>query len=239
MSVGASSCETSDDTDEEADPVPIQKDVVLLSSISTRETSPEPFSDRYFDENSQFSSIFPPAARPISPDPLLPVSQFTIPGDPDFTRRSPTQSLPSALMRIRPPPMPVRAPVEAFFLKYHRETITACHYFCYYDYKQRFTNMLFSMAEHCDALRYAMIAFSAVIYSIANVDISARERAFVYYARSLQRLRWLLEKFPMGYEEHQAAIATVLQLGTFDVQSFPVLLISAPILRFHEMLSTP
>ena len=37
--------------------------------------------------------------------------------------------------------------------------------------------MLFSMAEQCDALRFTMIAFSAVIYSIANVDISARERA--------------------------------------------------------------
>jgi hypothetical protein len=89
--------------------------------------------------------------------------------------------------------------------------------------------MLFAMADQCDDLRYAMIAFSAVIYSIANVDISAKERAFVYYAQSLQRLRWLLEKFPMGSAEHQAAIATVLQLGTFDVPSCPALLTSAPV----------
>ena len=76
------------------------------------------------------------------------------------------------------------------------------------------------MAEQCDALRYAMIAFSAVIYSIANIDLSARERAFVYYAQSLQKLRLLLGTGLTG-SEHQSAIATVLQLGTFDVAPLP------------------
>lgn len=239
MSINADSSATSDDSadSEEANQIPILKDVVLLPSTSTREPSLGSFNDWYFDDP------FPPALRPISPHFSLPVFQFAIPGEHGLavqnTQLSCTSSWASTLMCLRPPPMPVRAPTEAFFLQYHRETITANHYFCYYDYKQRFTHMLFSMAEQCDALRFAMIAFSAVIYSIANLDVSARERAFVYYAKSLQGLQGLLEQFPTGYEEHQAAIATVLQLGTFDVPSCPVLLTSAPLLRFHEMLSTP
>jgi hypothetical protein len=213
-------------SDEEALQIPFQKDVVLFSSSEL-----EPFSGRFFDENSTFPLL--PEFRPFSPDFQFPAFQF----EPAVDAQWSPPSFPG-LMRIRPPPMPFRTPVESFFLQYHRETITACHYFCYYDYKQRFINMLFSMSEQCDALRYAMIAFSAVIYSIANVDLSARERAFVYYAQSLQQLRSLLEKGPTGHE-HQSAIATVLQLGTFDVVTLAVLLTSAPLLRFYKMLSTP
>jgi hypothetical protein len=196
-------------SDEEAAQILFQKDVVL----STSPTELEPFSNRFYDGNSTFP-LLSEAVHPFSPDFQFPVFEF----EPVDAPWSPPPSFPE-LMRIRSP-MPFRTPVETYFLQYHRETITACHYFCYYDYKQRFSNMLFSMAEQSDALRYAMIAFSAVIYSIVNVDLSARERAFVYYAQSLQRLRLLLEEGPTGHE-HQSAIATVLQLGTFDVAPLP------------------
>ena len=92
-----------------------------------------------------------------------------------------------------------------------------CHYLCYYDYTKLYTKTLFAIAEQCDALRHGMVAFSALIYSV-KVDSSAREQAFLYYGVSLQQFRLLLDKF-LTEAEYQAAVATALQLATFDVYS--------------------
>lgn len=72
------------------------------------------------------------------------------------------------------------------------------------------------MAQGSDALRHAVVAFSALIYSIKG-DRTAREQAFENYELSLQQLRVLLDKAPMTIEERQAATVTALQLATFDV----------------------
>lgn len=123
-------------------------------------------------------------------------------------------------IRISRTPKPTcHRPVQ-FFLKFHQDHVTRHHYFRLYDYNHFCTNGLRQMAEDCEALRYAIAAFSALIYSV-NVDISAREHAFLYYASALQHLRGLLDQDDLDIKRYHAAVATVLQLSTFDV--LPVL----------------
>jgi hypothetical protein len=74
------------------------------------------------------------------------------------------------------------------------------------------------MAEESDALRHAIVAFSALIYSM-KVDRSAREQAFLYYSMSLQQFRVHLDDYPMTAAENHIAIAIALQLSSFDVYS--------------------
>ena len=136
----------------------------------------------------------------------------------DLLRQSVSTLPPTAeLTRIAPNIKTTTSHHVQFFLKYHRETISECHYLCYYDYPKLFTKTLFALAEHCDALRHGMVAFSALIYSV-KIDSSAREQAFVYYGVSLQQFRLLLEKLSTEVE-YQAAVATALQLAAFDVCS--------------------
>jgi hypothetical protein len=101
------------------------------------------------------------------------------------------------------------------FFKFHRETITAAHYFRYFDLPELHTKWLPAMAEQCECLRYAMVAFSALIYSIKS-NPGAREVAFYYYAMALQGLRSMLDTdFECDY-----IVATALQLSTIDVHTF-------------------
>jgi hypothetical protein len=106
-----------------------------------------------------------------------------------------------------------------FFLKYHQMAISAAHYFRFYDYQQLSTKLLPGMADQSDALRHAMVAFSAFIYSM-KVERAAREVAFLYYSVALRDLRSLLDKPSIGVDEYHTAVATALQLSAVDV--FPL-----------------
>ena len=122
-------------------------------------------------------------------------------------------------------PMPIdtipRAPKSnqdrsiQFFLKFHQDTITAAHYFRYFDLPKLHTKWLTAMAEQCQCLRYALVAFSALIYSI-KANPNARQIAFYYYAMSLQELRSILDTDI----EYNHLIATALQLSAIDVSPF-------------------
>ena len=207
--------------------------VVRFASASchgspTRESSPDQFSSLHFDEQMLIDSLEPPT--PVPEPQFIAISslfQFSVTGvtpssfREDLLRQSASNSPPTAssgLTRIAPTIKATTSHQVRFFLKYHQETISVCHYLCYYDYTKLYTNTLFAIAEHCDALRHGMAAFSALIYSV-KVDPSAREQAFLYYGVSLQQFRLLLEKLSTEIE-YQAAVATALQLATFDVSSF-------------------
>ena len=127
--------------------------------------------------------------------------------------------------RTLSPPADHTLPIR-FFLNFHRESITEAHYFRYYDYNKMHTKVLFAMAEELDAMRHALVAFSALIYSI-KIHSDARVIAFIYYAISLQELHTLLNKpvTDMAMWEWQGAVATALQLSTFDVLPITTLLI--------------
>ena len=107
-----------------------------------------------------------------------------------------------------------------YFLKYHLEAISPAHYFWYYDYIQLCRCWLPAMAVTSIALRHALIAFSALVYSIKVVD-SAHQIAFFYYALALKELRVFLDG-PLSPEECNVAIATALQLSSFEVCSLPL-----------------
>ena len=104
-----------------------------------------------------------------------------------------------------------------FFLKYHRETINHTHYSLFYDYHQLCKKSLLAIAERYDPLRYAIVAFSALVCS-AKINF-AREQAFSYYAMALQEMRVRLGSPPSDIGEYQGMVATILQLSTFDVLS--------------------
>jgi len=115
----------------------------------------------------------------------------------------------------RPPGSPRDQSVQ-FFLHFHRQSIMESHYCLFFDYRKFITTTLLAMAERSSALRHAVVAFSALIYSIKG-DHIAREQAFENYEISIQQLRVLLDKVPMTVEERQAATVTALELASFDV----------------------
>ena len=124
-----------------------------------------------------------------------------------------------ALLRRTPVPRAPGSPRDQsvqFFLHFHRQTIMESHYCLYFDYNKFITTTLLAMTERSSALRHAVVAFSALIYSIKG-DRIAREQAFENYEISIQQLRVLLDRAPMTVEERQAATVTALALASFDV----------------------
>jgi hypothetical protein len=113
-----------------------------------------------------------------------------------------------------------------FFLNYHRHAITECHYLCFFDHQKLCSKLLMSMAQDSKVLQYAMVAFSTLIFSTKGVNPSqtnqVREYSFLYYHKALQGLHTLLNKYPMDYKECQTAVASALQLASFDVCSLPI-----------------
>jgi hypothetical protein len=105
-----------------------------------------------------------------------------------------------------------------FFLKYHQREIVPALYFRWYDYQHFCKGWLPAMADQSDALRHALVSFSALIYSM-KVNTAARYTAFYYYAVALKELRLLLNEDSMTPMECNVAIATALQLATIDANS--------------------
>jgi hypothetical protein len=102
-----------------------------------------------------------------------------------------------------------------FFQKFDREWITSAHYFAWHDCNQLYTKLLPAMAEEHLALRYSRLAFSALIYS-TKAELRAKEIAMLYYAATVRELRLFLNK-PLNQIESNVAVATALQLASFDV----------------------
>lgn len=103
-----------------------------------------------------------------------------------------------------------------FFLRFHHKNINEFHRFVYHDYHKFCTTTLMVMVEQSGALRDAVVAFSALIYSM-EIDRSVRAQAFMYYASALRQLRIILDQDRMDVEECHMAVATALQLASFDV----------------------
>ena len=70
------------------------------------------------------------------------------------------------------------------------------------------------MIEQSNALRDAVVAFSALIYSM-KIDRSARVLAFLYYTSALQQLRVLLDQVTLNVDECHMALATAVTIGFF------------------------
>ena len=105
-----------------------------------------------------------------------------------------------------------------FFLKFHHSKISEAHYFRWYDYPRLCTKIIFSMAEKSDSLRYSIVAFSALIYSY-KCHFEARQLGLLYYEMALRELRIFLNTPSMEMDECLVALATALQLSSFEVPS--------------------
>ena len=106
-------------------------------------------------------------------------------------------------------------------LDHHRREITHAHYFRLFDYPKFFTEILFALCdketEPENPLRIAVAAFSALNRSIKQ-DQSWRPLAFIFYGAAVQRLHTFLHKPGMDLGECQIAVATALELASFDVR---------------------
>lgn len=196
------------------------------SSADSPSTTTSHSNDIYsfdFDQQMLIDSLTPPVFmnEPIRNlfDPPIPPLDFNISGlsPADFSQSLQLHQSPTRLSILRPlSPHGSRTLNESFYLQYHREAISEAHYFRWYDYNKFCTKTIFTMAAESDSMRHALLAFSALIYSI-KVHPPARVDAFLYYSMALGELHELLGKAPMELWECQAAIATALQLSSFDV----------------------
>jgi hypothetical protein len=116
----------------------------------------------------------------------------------------------------RPPTSNRPQPVQ-LFLRFHQEKVTSAHYFAWFDYNQLYTNLLHAMAEDSLALQYAMVAFSALVYS-AKVQRASDQMALHYYTLAIKELQPLLND--IVHQKGEIALATALQLASFDVSCF-------------------
>ena len=221
-------------SDDEYDDGSQPKVLVRFASASSNESVSSDYASDYLNslQFDQQSSIDPcgvsiDCAEPLSPlfDPSsqaytlsIPEAGPTIYGEGLITMSTP-RSLSSKTSRIPRPLRYGRNPQVQMFLAFHRTTVTESHYFLYFDYRKLCTHTLLAMAEESEALRNSVVAFSALIYSI-KVDPSARQQALSFYAVALKELRDLLDRLPLNSGECHAAIATALQLASFDVHLY-------------------
>jgi hypothetical protein len=108
--------------------------------------------------------------------------------------------------------------LSLFYLQYHSEKILSAHYFRTLDRDNALCKTwLPAMAQGYPSLQHALIAFSALIYSLKKQDMRARRCAFLHYSLSLKELQKLVDTFPFGEWEYHAIVATSLQLACLDV----------------------
>ena len=194
-------------------------------SLSQSTSSPDP---THFEDQMQIDpfAMLAPEDQPniILRSPVLSCSQSETIINP-FADESSSQTSPNSdsirELYITPSVASSESRLLQFFLQYHREKISASHYFFYFDYKQTFMSTLFRLGQHSDALQYSIVAFSAFIYSM-KINRALRVQAFLFYTFALRQLRVLLDAPSLETDEYQAALATALQLATFDVLSRPV-----------------
>jgi len=105
------------------------------------------------------------------------------------------------------------------FLNYYGTSATNFPYFSSLYYHRLHKNALLALSMDFDALRHAVVAFSALIYA-NKVNSAARTPAFFFYAIALKQLRFALNKIPIGAKNCHAALATALQLAEFEVIPF-------------------
>jgi hypothetical protein len=110
-------------------------------------------------------------------------------------------------------PRPPSGDTTLFFTQFHSTGIVSGHYFWISDPSQFVKTTLPQLAESCDSLKYALLAFSALIFSW-KWNPEGRILAFQYYRLAVKGLQEMLLRLPDGYSD---VVATVLQLSTFEV----------------------
>ena len=125
-----------------------------------------------------------------------------------------------------------------FFLSYHRQNITYGRYFWYCDHHRFIKKGLFDLAKQSDSLRYAIAAFSALIYSI-QVDHYMKKFTFHFYAKAIQALQNVINADSMDSQTSvYTTVATILELASVEACPCTNGLMVAGSCRCGQMFST-
>jgi hypothetical protein len=210
----------SSDADESATQDVTVVRVSPVSSDYTHDTATHQLNSPQLFEDSNFNAmdlLFDVSNPPMGISTI--VSPFDCFDDRPFQPLSSTCFRPQTIIIPRSPESNRHHLVD-FFLKYHLEVISPGHYFLYYDYIELCKCWLPAMAATSLALRHALVAFSALVYSYKGAGM-ARQVAFFYYAMALKEMRQFLEGSSIP-EECNVAIAAALQLSSFEVCPLPL-----------------
>jgi hypothetical protein len=155
--------------------------------------------------------------RPLLPNIFVPTAGLTVAEYNNMFLKLPGARISPDQVTVSRSPWSTRPETMEFFLRFHAERITSAHYIVWFDYYELHTKHLHSMAESCNALRYALVAFSALVYSTKH-RLPGNEIALFYYTMAMKELQLLLND--LADADSEVALATALQLSTFDVH-FP------------------
>ena len=180
-----------------------------------------------FEMNTEIPTLSPYTdGTSLSPVEQTPWLETTSIGSPDGHCLRTVSPLSTAKFISRFPgqPVPLSSPD---YLQFHRERIIAAHYFWHYDYHEFCTKTILKLAENSVTLHHAVVAFSALIYSVKFYYPPARDYALAYYHWALKSFQILLPEIATGtQEQYSTALATALQLASFDVTSLSNLLLT-------------
>jgi hypothetical protein len=119
-------------------------------------------------------------------------------------------------------PRPIRDDLIPFFLSYHRQNIDYGRYFWFCDPHRFIKESLLELTKQSEPLRYAVAAFSALIYSI-QLDRRMKRFTFLFYAKAIQELQQVINFDSMdSMASIHTTVATILELASIEVCNHPV-----------------
>ena len=119
-------------------------------------------------------------------------------------------------------PRPVHDDFIPFFMSYHRESINYGRYFWYWDHYRFIKERLLDLAARSDLLQYAIVAFSAGIYSI-QIDRRMRRHTFLFYAKAIRELQQAIDVANSRTLKRSlpTIIAAILELASVEASPLP------------------
>ena len=117
---------------------------------------------------------------------------------------------------ITQPPKATAESKAVEFLTYHDRFVIHNHYFLWQDYNNLCRHAIPEMARTFEPMKYAVAAYSALLFSIFWRDQRAKVYSFCYYAQSLRLLQTIINN-PLSIRPLEAA-TTILQLAVFEVR---------------------
>ena len=139
---------------------------------------------------------------PLSRDPIL------IP--------QPDRTLALSLL-LRPPPTSTEAKIGDF-LAFHDSVACAGHYFWFADLNHFCDRGLLELTLDSTTLRFAVAAYSAMLFSVYNPSQGARVLALTYYTEALRSVNKTIAASPSADSSIFCVLPAVLELTTFEVR---------------------
>lgn len=191
-----------------------EEDSILSSVSTTSGNSPSFLLVEYRTEDS------PPEHLPTSFVNIEPTMTGLFEFPADIYSCSDTWPMLDHLPCLYKTPRTIHDDMIPFLLSYHRRNITYGRYFWYGDHHRFIKKGLFDLAKQSDSLRYAIAAFSALIYSI-QVDNQMKKLTFHFYAKAIQVLQQVINTNSVDSQDSvYTTVATILELASVEVRPY-------------------